>query len=100
MTGLSLEKLQDLIGYSFNNPQLLVEALTHSSFVQEASDGNILVEGNGVQAARVHVVELDLRGHALLFDEHGETDARCLRARVVPRQQLDPRHAKSIIRTR
>ena len=40
MTGLSLEKLQDLIGYSFNNPQLLVEALTHSSYVQEAADGD------------------------------------------------------------
>ncbi|MGH6629791.1 MAG: ribonuclease III, partial [Burkholderiales bacterium] len=40
MTGLSLEKLQDLIGYRFENPQLLVEALTHSSFVQEASDGD------------------------------------------------------------
>lgn len=36
MEGDSLEKLEDLIGYRFRNRQLLLEALTHSSYVQEA----------------------------------------------------------------
>lgn len=35
MVGESLEKLQSIIGYRFRNPQLLLEALTHSSYVQE-----------------------------------------------------------------
>ncbi len=30
-----LDKLQDLVGYRFRQPELLLEALTHSSFVQE-----------------------------------------------------------------
>ncbi len=38
MAGPSLEKLQDLIGYRFREPKLLVQALTHSSFAQEASE--------------------------------------------------------------
>ena len=40
MTGLSLEKLEDSIGYRFSNPQLLLEAFTHSSYVQEAAEGD------------------------------------------------------------
>jgi len=39
MARLPLEKLQDLIGYRFRNVGLLLEALTHSSFVQENPDG-------------------------------------------------------------
>lgn len=38
MTGPSLETLQALIGYQFNNPNLLLEALTHSSYAQESSE--------------------------------------------------------------
>jgi ribonuclease-3 len=38
MAEFSLEKLQDLIGYRFKDPQLLLEALTHSSFAREASE--------------------------------------------------------------
>ena len=38
MAALSLEKLQDLIGYQFSNSQLLQEALTHSSYAQEAAE--------------------------------------------------------------
>ena len=38
MTGNSFDPLQDLIGYRFRNPQLLLEALTHASFAQEASE--------------------------------------------------------------
>jgi ribonuclease-3 len=35
MIGVSLEELQVRIGYRFEDPQLLLEALTHSSFAQE-----------------------------------------------------------------
>ena len=38
MAGNSLEQLQDRIGYRFRNPQLLLEAVTHSSFAQETSE--------------------------------------------------------------
>jgi len=33
----SLDRLQDLIGYWFQNPQLLLDALTHSSYARETS---------------------------------------------------------------
>jgi ribonuclease-3 len=39
MAGPPLEKLQDLIGYRFREPRYLLEALTHSSYVQEDSEG-------------------------------------------------------------
>lgn len=39
MAGSSLDTLQDLLGYRFRNPELLLEALTHSSYVQEAAEG-------------------------------------------------------------
>jgi ribonuclease-3 len=35
MTEHPLHRLQDSIGYEFQNPQLLLEALTHSSYAQE-----------------------------------------------------------------
>jgi len=38
MAGISLEQLQDRIHYCFHNPQLLLEAVTHSSFAQETSE--------------------------------------------------------------
>ncbi|MBZ5513531.1 MAG: ribonuclease III [Acidobacteriia bacterium] len=38
MAGVSLEQLQERIGYRFHNPQVLSEALTHSSFAQETSE--------------------------------------------------------------
>lgn len=37
MVGTPLEKFQEVIGYRFRNPQLLIEALTHASYVQEIS---------------------------------------------------------------
>lgn len=36
MAGIDLKKFQDLIGYPFREPQLLLEALTHSSYTQES----------------------------------------------------------------
>ncbi len=39
MTGNSLDQLQSAIEYRFKNSQLLLEALTHSSYAQEAVDG-------------------------------------------------------------
>jgi ribonuclease-3 len=38
MAGNPLDQFQDLIGYRFQNPQLLLEALTHSSYAQEAAE--------------------------------------------------------------
>ncbi len=38
MAGTFLETLQELIGYRFGQPDLLLEALTHSSYAQESSD--------------------------------------------------------------
>ncbi len=37
MTGVLLEELQSAIGYHFRKPELLLEAVTHSSYVQETS---------------------------------------------------------------
>jgi len=39
MIAASLEELQAHIGYSFKDPQLLLEALTHSSLPQESASG-------------------------------------------------------------
>src|SRR5271169_6596156 len=39
MASPSLEMLEDLIGYRFREPKYLLEALTHSSYAQETSDG-------------------------------------------------------------
>ena len=38
MAGNSLDQIQETIGYRFRNPQVLREALTHSSYAQEASE--------------------------------------------------------------
>jgi ribonuclease-3 len=38
MVEISLEAFQELIGYRFHVPELLLEALTHSSYAQEASE--------------------------------------------------------------
>jgi hypothetical protein len=53
------------------------------------SDRKAIAEGHGVERLRIHLVELDLGRHALLRDEHGEADRRGVRARLVPRQELD-----------
>lgn len=37
MAGVHLDQLQEAIGHRFEHPELLVEALTHSSYVQEDS---------------------------------------------------------------
>ena len=39
MVRSSLDSLQDALGYRFRKPELLVEALTHSSFARESSSG-------------------------------------------------------------
>ncbi len=46
-------------------------------------------ESDGVNALGVHVVQLDLGGHALLAHEHLEADRRSERARLVPAHELD-----------
>lgn len=37
MVGAALEKIQQVIGYRFRNSDILLEALTHSSYVQETT---------------------------------------------------------------
>lgn len=37
MAGAALEKIQQVIGYRFRNSDILLEALTHSSYVQETT---------------------------------------------------------------
>ena len=37
MTGVLLDELQSVIGYRFRQPDLLLEALTHSSYIQESA---------------------------------------------------------------
>lgn len=39
MAGASIQELQSHIGYPFKNPELLLEALTHSSLPQESAPG-------------------------------------------------------------
>jgi ribonuclease III len=39
MVRSSLDNLQDALGYRFRNPELLLEAFTHSSFARESSPG-------------------------------------------------------------
>src|SRR5690349_633976 len=64
------------------------------------ADGLVAVERQGVKAARVHLVHLELGRHALLVDEHREADALRFVLRRAPRHELDSRHvAKSIIWT-
>ena len=49
-----------------------------------------ILQSQGVNRIAVHLVELDLPRHALFLDEHGKADRRRLRARFLPRQELDP----------
>src|SRR5687767_3368030 len=55
-------------------------------------------KSNGVNRKSIVLVELDLRGHALLLHEHLEANRRSELARALPAHELDSRHvAKSII---
>jgi len=39
--GMEMEKLEDKLGYTFRNPTLLINALTHSSYANEHRDGGL-----------------------------------------------------------
>jgi len=87
MAGAGLEELQSQIGYQFSNPQLLLEALTHSSFAQEtASDGrdNEQLEFLG-DAVLNFVVSVRL---ADAFPEYAEGNLSRARARLVAAEHL------------
>ena len=61
-------------------------------------NGFSIDESHGMEAERIHRVELDLGRHALLAHEHFEANRRGQRTRLVPRHELDSYHdAKSII---
>lgn len=62
------------------------------------ADGLVLMKSQSMKALRVHLIHLQLGGHALLLDEYGEADALCLRLGFAPGPELDSQHfPKSII---
>lgn len=44
--GSSLERLEELLGYSFKNKDILVRALTHTSYVNEVRGHDLVIESN------------------------------------------------------
>mgnify|MGYP001594621458 CR=1 FL=1 len=87
MAGVGLEELQSQIGYHFKDPQLLLEALTHSSFAQEtASDSrdNEQLEFLG-DAVLNFIVSVRL---ADVFPEYAEGKLSRARARLVAAEHL------------
>lgn len=87
MAGLSLEKLQDVIGYRFRDSNYLLEALTHSSYTQEAvekSRDNEQMEflGDAVLNFLVSVWLTDV------FPQHEEGKLSRARARLVAAPNL------------
>jgi len=58
------------------------------------TDGLVTVApGERMQTRCVVRVELDILGHPLLLDEHGEADRHCVATRRVPSAQFDVKHA-------
>lgn len=87
MVEFPLGKLQDLIGYQFRNPQLLLEALTHSSYAQEVSGGvrdNEQLEFLG-DAVLNFLVSVRLAG---TFPDYEEGKLSRARARLVAAEHL------------
>ncbi len=84
---IGLEVLQSHIGYQFRNPQLLLEALTHSSFTQESANDcrdNEQLEFLG-DAVLNFVVSVRL---ADAFPEYEEGKLSRARARLVAAEHL------------
>ncbi len=87
MSRCSPEALQEVIGYRFRNPQLLVTALTHSSYVQEhatQSRDNEQLEFLG-DAVLNFIVSARL---ADVFPEYSEGKLSRARARLVAAEHL------------
>jgi ribonuclease-3 len=87
MTGVGLEDLQSQIGYHFQNPRLLLEALTHASFAQETNSGqrdNEQLEFLG-DAVLNFIVSVRL---ADAFPEYEEGKLSRARARLVAAEHL------------
>jgi ribonuclease-3 len=83
----SLEKLQEHIGYRFSNPQLLLQALTHSSYAQESPEqtgDNEQLEFLG-DAVLNFLVSVRL---ADAFPEYEEGQLSRARARLVAAEHL------------
>ena len=87
MVALSLERLEELLGYRFRNPQLLLEAITHSSYSRE------------LNAAGRDNEQLEFLGDAVLnflvsvrladaFPAYEEGDLSRARARLVAAEHL------------
>jgi ribonuclease-3 len=87
MTGVTLEELQIQIGYQFQNPQLLREALTHSSYAQETctpAQDNERLEFLG-DAVLNFIVSVRL---ADVFPDYEEGKLSRARARLVAAEHL------------
>ena len=87
MTGVTLEDLQTQIGYQFKNPELLREALTHSSYAQETSapaQDNEKLEFLG-DAVLSFIVSVRL---ADVFPDYEEGNLSRARARLVAAEHL------------
>jgi ribonuclease-3 len=87
MSGASIEELQSQIGYQFAEPQLLLEALTHSSHAQESGLGSPDYEkleflGDAVLnfIVSVHLAET--------FPDYAEGNLSRARARLVATDHL------------
>ena len=87
MVALSLERLEELLGYRFRNPQFLLEAITHSSYSRE------------LNAAGRDNEQLEFLGDAVLnflvsvrladaFPAYEEGDLSRARARLVAAEHL------------
>jgi hypothetical protein len=60
------------------------------------SHRNVAFERDRVNTGAVHLVELDLARHALLFDEHREADGRGVLARLFPGEKINPQHGAKV----
>ncbi len=82
----NLESLEELIGYSFKNKELLVKALTHSSFANEEEPG-----GDNERLEFLGDAVLDMVISNMLFKElkeRREGDLTKLRAAIVCEKSL------------
>jgi ribonuclease-3 len=80
--------LEQALGYSFRNPSLLIQALTHSSFVHESPDklagDNELLEFLGDRVLDLIITEWLL----VLYPDSREGELSKLRAQLVSSRQL------------
>lgn len=88
MNAPDLEELQKRIGYFFNNPQLLSQALTHGSYLGERP-GSGLKDNQQLEFLGDAVLELVVRDHLLKrFPDLSEGELSKRRAMLVSKRAL------------